>query len=117
MAYPSRLSRPVIRKAFDFLLPRDAGPGCGQIVGVGSVESAFLIQTAPCLSDYKHADVPAIMAYIQYLTQLEGPMWRQIRGLGLSYHYRSVHSWGTDTRPRTVLPLQVSTQLGGRYAA
>ena len=54
------------------------------IVGVGSVESAFLIQWTKCLSDFDHPDYPAILVFIQYITQLEGPMWKEIRGQGLA---------------------------------
>ena len=74
----------------DFVLPFTEGGNQGVVAGVGSVESSFLIQATSCLVDHMHSDIAAIMVYIQYLTQLEGPMWRQIRGLGLSYHYRSV---------------------------
>jgi Zn-dependent M16 (insulinase) family peptidase len=57
------------------------------LAGLGSCESAFLSRTTPCLTDPKSADLPALMLAIQYLTQLEGPMWRQIRGAGLAYGY------------------------------
>ena len=67
------------------------GPTDGVIIGVGSVESNYLVQTAQLPLSYDHPDLPALHVFIQYLTQLEGPMWRQIRGLGLSYHYRLVY--------------------------
>jgi len=57
------------------------------LAGLGSCESAFLSRTTPCLTDPKSEDLPALMLAIQYLTQLEGPMWRQIRGAGLAYGY------------------------------
>ena len=57
------------------------------ITGLGSCDSSFLSRTAPSLTDPQHPDLPAVMLAIQYLTQLEGPMWRQIRGAGLSYGY------------------------------
>ncbi|XP_013400143.1 uncharacterized protein C05D11.1 [Lingula anatina] len=60
----------------------------GIICGVAAVESAYLILSVPCLTTYIHADTAPVMVFIQYLTQLEGPMWRQIRGMGLSYGYR-----------------------------
>lgn len=57
------------------------------LVGVGGVESSFLLQSVPCIRSYDHPDLPAIMVFIEYLIALEGPMWRQIRGMGLAYHY------------------------------
>ncbi|XP_014676544.1 PREDICTED: uncharacterized protein C05D11.1-like isoform X2 [Priapulus caudatus] len=89
---PVHESKPVtfcseVKPCSSYLLPYSGGPAAGVIIGVGAIESAFLVQTVPCLCSYTDADLPAIEVFIQYLTQLEGPMWRQIRGHGLSYHY------------------------------
>ena len=63
------------------------------IVGVGSVESSYLTQSSRCFTNFNHPDLPALMVYCQYLTQLEGPMWQHIRGLGLAYDYGLVFLW------------------------
>ncbi|XP_077994627.1 uncharacterized protein C05D11.1-like [Glandiceps talaboti] len=75
------------RTSSQLLIPAESSECLGTIVGVGSVESSYLIQTIPCVDDYNHVDLPAIMVFMEYLCALEGPMWRQIRGLGLAYHY------------------------------
>ncbi|XP_070567442.1 uncharacterized protein C05D11.1-like isoform X2 [Ptychodera flava] len=75
------------RKSSQLLVPFESSPTLGVIVGVGSVESSYFMQTIPCVDTYDHQDLPAIMVFMEYLCALEGPMWRQIRGLGLAYHY------------------------------
>ncbi|XP_027214952.2 uncharacterized protein C05D11.1 isoform X2 [Penaeus vannamei] len=65
----------------------DLGNVTGFLTGVGSVESAYLLQYTRCVTEHRDWDVPAILTAIQYLTQLEGPMWREIRGKGLAYSY------------------------------
>lgn len=59
----------------------------GTVVGLGCIESAFLYHAAPSIKDFKDTDLPALMLFMQYLTQLEGPLWREIRGKGLAYGY------------------------------
>ncbi|XP_058054864.1 uncharacterized protein C05D11.1-like [Anopheles bellator] len=59
----------------------------GVILGLGSVESAFLFRTCRSISDFNDPDLVALLLFLQYLTQLEGPLWRQIRGQGFAYGY------------------------------
>lgn len=61
--------------------------GHGTIVGLGCIESAFLYHATPSISSFTDPDLPALMLFLQYLTQLEGPLWRQIRGQGFAYGY------------------------------
>ncbi|XP_058458892.1 uncharacterized protein C05D11.1-like [Malaya genurostris] len=62
----------------------------GVVIGLGSVESAFLYQSSNAINDFNDSDLAPLMLFLQYLTQLEGPLWRQIRGQGFSYGYNIV---------------------------
>uniref|UniRef100_A0A2M4BCH9 Putative zn2+-dependent endopeptidase insulinase superfamily protein n=1 Tax=Anopheles marajoara TaxID=58244 RepID=A0A2M4BCH9_9DIPT len=57
------------------------------IVKLGSVESAFLFLTCRAIRDFKDPDLVPLLLSLQYLTQLEGPLWRHIRGQGFAYGY------------------------------
>lgn len=59
----------------------------GTVVGLGCIESAFLYHAVPCIDNFSDPDLPVLMLFLQYLTQLEGPLWRQIRGPGFAYGY------------------------------
>lgn len=71
------------------LLLRSPDPAlpCDVIAGMSSLDSAFLTQCTPSLNSYTSADLPALLVFIQYMVQLEGPMWRQIRTQGLAFNY------------------------------
>ncbi|XP_078049942.1 uncharacterized protein C05D11.1 [Augochlora pura] len=60
----------------------------GCVTGLGCIESSFLIQSCPCINNYQHVDLAPLLVCLCYLEQLEGPMWKLIRGQGLSYSYR-----------------------------
>ncbi|GFS72170.1 uncharacterized protein C05D11.1 [Nephila pilipes] len=76
-----------IKKCFELLKSETEDGPLGLIIGIGSVETSYLLQCFPCVTSYTDPDYAPLLVLIQYLTQLEGPMWRQIRGLGLAYHY------------------------------
>eukprot|EP00736_Rhodelphis_marinus_P008270 Rmarinus@m.16579 len=57
------------------------------IFGLGACEGGYLLQAGRCLTDFRHPDVPALKVALQYLSALEGPFWKQIRGMGLAYGY------------------------------
>ncbi|XP_075992092.1 uncharacterized protein C05D11.1-like [Anticarsia gemmatalis] len=59
----------------------------GFVVGVGGWESCCVAQMAPGPLGHNIDDAAPLMIALNYFTQLEGPMWRLIRGCGLSYGY------------------------------
>ncbi|XP_073941538.1 uncharacterized protein C05D11.1-like [Choristoneura fumiferana] len=64
-----------------------SGWGGGFVVGVGGVESSFVAALSPGPRGFALPDVAPLLVALNYFTQLEGPMWRLIRGCGLSYGY------------------------------
>lgn len=57
----------------------------GQTLGLGCVEGAFFCHAVPCPITINDPDYVPLMLFMQYLTQLEGPFWRQLRGQGKVY--------------------------------
>lgn len=67
----------------------------GTVVGIGCVESGFLFSSSPGLTDHMDADLPPILVYLQYLSQLEGPMWKKIRKNSYGYNVMPRPNEGT----------------------
>lgn len=55
------------------------------LIGVGGSESSFIYQTGFLDADWNSDVLIPTMMFGQYLSQLEGPLWRAIRGDGLAY--------------------------------
>lgn len=90
----------------------DIGKYTGYLSGVGSVESAYLLQAARSITENRDWDLPPLLTAIQYLTQLEGPMWREIRGQGLAY---SANLYLSPTQGLIILRLLRAAQLSRAY--
>ncbi|XP_049872194.1 uncharacterized protein C05D11.1-like isoform X2 [Pectinophora gossypiella] len=84
-ARENEITPPVPRLYWDAELM--SGYGGGFVVGVGGVESSYLVQLAPGPRGYSADEAAPLLVALNYFTQLEGPMWRLIRGCGLSYGY------------------------------
>lgn len=59
----------------------------GCVTGLGCIDSSYLVQSCQCINDFQNEDLAPLLVCLQYLNQTEGPMWRLIRGQGLSYGY------------------------------
>lgn len=59
------------------------------LISISAVESNYLLSTTSLhgLTYHDLHTIATIRVCIEYLTALEGPMWKRIRGLGLSYSY------------------------------
>ena len=69
------------------LLKESTEQPTGAALSLGSVESCFLIQAVRSIDNIEHPDFAAVLVELQYLGQLEGPFWRQLRAQGLVYGY------------------------------
>lgn len=57
----------------------------GEVLGLDSTDISTLYHTSPGINDYNHNDLPALYVAIAYISNVEGPMWRRIRGPGYTY--------------------------------
>lgn len=55
------------------------------VTGIGAVQSGYLSLTVPCGAGWGSAEEPPVMVLCEYLSGLEGPLWKEIRGNGLAY--------------------------------
>ncbi|XP_013133610.1 PREDICTED: uncharacterized protein C05D11.1-like [Papilio polytes] len=89
------------------------GEGEGFVVGVGGLESSFVVQMSPGPLGHAPHDLAPLLVALNYFTQLEGPMWRLIRGGGLSYGYSAR---AAATEGRLVFSLYRAANAPAAYA-
>lgn len=62
-------------------------PEHGNMLSLAAIESSYLAQTHPGPTAWDDPDIPPLMVLNEYLTTMEGPFWKQLRGMGLAYSY------------------------------
>jgi Zn-dependent M16 (insulinase) family peptidase len=68
-----------------------AKPGNGNVLSLGAIESSYLVQTYPGPTEWDDPDIAPLMVLNEYLTTMEGPFWKLLRGMGLAYSYAIRH--------------------------
>ncbi|KAL0273768.1 UNVERIFIED_CONTAM: hypothetical protein PYX00_006371 [Menopon gallinae] len=61
-----------VKDDHSYKTPEDRLEKNGVIVGLGCIESSFFSQTVSSIVDFTDPDLPALLVFLQYLTQLEG---------------------------------------------
>lgn len=56
-----------------------------EVVPMGSIDAGYAYWSLPSVAAFNHKDYPALLVACEYLSAMEGPLWRRIRGLGLAY--------------------------------
>eukprot|EP00927_Polykrikos_kofoidii_P013205 TRINITY_DN15735_c0_g1_i1.p1 TRINITY_DN15735_c0_g1~~TRINITY_DN15735_c0_g1_i1.p1 ORF type:complete len:1115 (+),score=199.42 TRINITY_DN15735_c0_g1_i1:60-3404(+) len=82
--------------AADRLLP-DRGASAGCLISSTAEESNYWTMQTESFSDPRSPELAPLLVAIEYLTALEGPFWRKIRGKGHSYGYSMYHSLETGS--------------------
>lgn len=80
----------------DALRPKD-GQTRGCLLSSSAEESNYWIVQCNSFSDPRSPELAPLLVAIEYVTALEGPFWRKIRGKGLSYSYSMSHTLESGT--------------------
>lgn len=56
----------------------------GTVIGIVSVGSSFLIHSVEAINDPLSRLLPAVMLYLKYLKQIDGPLWKRVQEPGLA---------------------------------
>ena len=59
---------------------------------LSSDESSYMQISVPSFKNYGHTDDSALKVFYEYVGQLEGILWKQIRGQGFAYNYNCRNS-------------------------
>ena len=77
----------------DSLQPLAAGtPAMVKVLSMGTENTANLKMIGLASLPPKHPDIPVLRIIGTYFSMAEGPLWKQIRGLGLAYGFHFGYS-------------------------
>ena len=74
------------------LLPVKPGTASVKVLSMGTEETANLDMTSVSQLPKNHPDLAVLRVIGSYLNMMEGPLWKQIRGLGLAYGFHFGYS-------------------------
>eukprot|EP00455_Lapot_gusevi_P047984 TRINITY_DN6579_c0_g1_i20.p1 TRINITY_DN6579_c0_g1~~TRINITY_DN6579_c0_g1_i20.p1 ORF type:complete len:207 (+),score=66.62 TRINITY_DN6579_c0_g1_i20:193-813(+) len=90
---------------------------------MAAIESSYLITAVRSVTEFSDLRIPALNLAIEYLNALEGPLWKTIRGRGLSYNYYMYVSpddglmyFGLAKSSDIVAAYQEATKIVNNYA-
>ena len=69
----------------EFLLPWKQGSTVVKLIGMSAEETSSLNVISTIYLPYDHPDYPTMRVITTYFSMKEGPMWKNIRGMGLAY--------------------------------
>jgi len=77
--------------ATDAVRPAE-GKSKGCLISSSAEESNYWYVQCDSFSDSRSPELASLLVAIEYITALEGPWWRKIRGKGLAYSYSLSHN-------------------------